>query len=85
MRGGHLKMFDQKNKFFNKYDANYRHRFRGITLHYTPHAFKHLDAWIPIGHPFWIRYGEIFFGDSKGTDEKKIKRQLRYHPTFSNM
>ena len=62
MKGGNLKIFDQKNKFFSKIEQ-YSYTNGAYTFYYTPHAFKHLDSWMPVGHPFWDICDDIFFGE----------------------
>ena len=69
MKGGHLLLFDQSNKFFRKRGGEYSYTYSHFTFSYTCHSYKHLDAWFPVGHPFWDIYNKALFG-SKTSDDK---------------
>ena len=74
MKGGHLLLFDKPNKFFRDHGGVYTYTSGPFTFEYTGHSYKHLDAWIPIGHPFWDLYSASFFGASAPAES--VREQL---------
>jgi hypothetical protein len=57
MKGGNLDVFELKNNhFIQTLEIQYEYQHLDKLIQYTPHAFKHLDGWVPFGHPMWQYY-----------------------------
>lgn len=66
MRGGNLESFDAANKVFtHSHNMIFFHSIADKVFVYSPHVFKHLDAWVPVGDPMWDLYSKIRFDDPK--------------------
>ena len=72
-RGGHLSVFHETNTgawdhFFSRNIPAVIHGGGGghvqLDFVHNLHAFKHLDAWYPLGHEFWTEYDSIPFDKS---------------------
>lgn len=68
MKGGSLEYFDSTNpgrETFSFTTENRRHE--AFEFKYNQHAFKHLDAWIPMGTEFWKLYMNFSSQNVEGT------------------
>ncbi len=64
------------NHFSQTLKIQYEYPYRDKIIQYTPHAFKHLDGWVPFGHPMWQYYSGMTITQSyKKSDIPPIYKQ----------